>query len=639
MTVVQRFALTLFALFVLAGAMAPAAAQERILLFVSDVRVETNGDLQVTETIRVRAEGRDIRRGILRDFPTTYVRNDGTRVDVAFDVRSVERDGASEPFATERLGNGVRLRIGRADTTLNTGTHTYVITYRTTRQVGFFPSFDELYWNATGTGWTFAIDVAEARIRLPDGVAFRQSAVYTGPQGANGKDATVVEQAPGRIVFRTTKPLPPGNGLTVAAAWPKGIVTEPDRAQLMTWWLHDNLPLAVAGLSVILLLGYYVVAWLVVGRDPRRGTVIPLFAAPNGMSAAAVRYVSRMEFDNRTFAAAILDLAVHRHLKMTDSGMATRLKHQQGGSLVPPAERAMESKLFDGSNTLELAQSNHVRIGAAKEALQGGLAAAYRGSLFSPNTGWSVGGVVGWVILIAAVAISVFVARNSEFAGGFLVGVIFAGLATMLGTGFLRAGWRGEIGLARLVFSMLFTVAFAGAGIAIIIAATPSWVEALPGLAPVAMAPIVALAFPWLKAPTRDGRAVMDQIEGLKLYLGTAEEERLEYLTPPEKTPELFERFLPYAIALGVENTWAARFADVLAAAAAAGAVAAWYSGQRDWTNDPGGFADRLGSQLSETIAAASTAPGSSGGSSSSSGSDGGGSSGGGGGGGGGSGW
>ena len=122
-----------------------------------------------------------------------------------------------------------------------------MIRYRTTRQIGFFEKFDELYWNATGTGWTFPIDVAEARITLPETVDFTQTAIYTGPQGATGKNATIVEQRPGTIVFRTTRPLPARNGLTVAAAFPKGIVTPPSQAQLTQYWLRDNLPVVVGG--------------------------------------------------------------------------------------------------------------------------------------------------------------------------------------------------------------------------------------------------------------------------------------------------------------------------------------------------------------------------------------------------------
>ena len=124
------------------------------------------------------------RRGILRDFPTIYSASNGRRVEVAFDVASVTRDGKTETYATEKLANGVRLRIGRADVTVSNGTHEYVIKYRTTRQIGYFDDFDELYWNATGTGWTFPIDAAEARISLPEAVPFRQKAFYTGPQGS-----------------------------------------------------------------------------------------------------------------------------------------------------------------------------------------------------------------------------------------------------------------------------------------------------------------------------------------------------------------------------------------------------------------------------------------------------------------------
>ena len=135
----------------------------------------------------------------------------------------------------------------------------------------------------------------------------------------------------------------------------------------------------------------------------------------------------------------------------------------------------------------------------------------------------------------------------------------------------------------------------------------------------------------------------MDQIEGFRQYLSVAEEDRLEYLNPPKKTPELFEKFLPYAIALDVENAWAKKFAGVLAAAGVATAVSSWYSGDHDSTHDVTSFADRLGSSLPQTISSAASPPGSSGGGGgsdfSSSGSSGGGSSGGGGGGGGGSGW
>ena len=356
------------ALALLLGALSSAQAVERILLFISDVRVQHNGDLQVTETIRVQAEGREIRRGILRDFPTTYRRTDGTLVVVDFEVQSVTRDGRSENFVTENLANGVRIRIGRASQTLSTGVHEYVIAYRTSRQIGFFQNFDELYWNATGTGWTFAIDRAEARITLPERATFTQRAFYTGPQGARGKDAEVVEEQPGRIVFRTTRPLPPRNGLTVAAAWAKGIVEPPSSAQLASWWLRDNLALLFGGLGLILVFGYYGFAWLSVGRDPKRGVVVPLFGPPDGMSAAAVRYVSQMSFDDKTFSAAIIDLGVRGHLMLKETDDTMRLIQHKGGHAIAAPEQAAMRELFksDSDSRARAVQSRAARQGQGR---------------------------------------------------------------------------------------------------------------------------------------------------------------------------------------------------------------------------------------------------------------------------------
>jgi hypothetical protein len=626
------------ALATLLGALDPALAVERILRFVSDVMVEHNGDLAVTETIAVQAEGNQIRRGILRDFPTVYRRRDGARVVVDFDVRSVTRDGAPEPWSSEHLSNGVRLRIGSADRLLGNGRHEYVIRYPTSRQIGFFADYDELYWNATGTGWTFAIDQAEARISLPEAVPFRQAAFYTGPQDARGQDAAIVEQRPGHIVFRTTRPLPARNGLTVAAAWPKGVVTPTDASQKAGWLLRDNGALAVGLAALVLVIAYYLVAWLAVGRDPPRGVVIPLFAPPEGMSAAGVRYVDKMGFDNRAFSAAIIDLGVNGHIKLTDHGRQTQIERRQGGKPIGRPEQALSAKLFSSSaSTLLLTQANHEKIGKAKGALKAGLEELYKNRLFANNYFWSGLGVVVVAIAITALTVAVAWSYGADDAPGAIAGMLIPIIPVALGAGMLGSGWRLHSGgrlRETLGIAVILVATAIGLGVMYFNSRGP--VEALPALVPAALTALAALAFGWLQAPTPEGRKVMDQIDGLREYLSVAEEERLEYLNPPDKTPELFERFLPYAVALDVENSWAKRFAGVLAAAAAAGAAgqaaSTWYSGERG--SDPVSLADRVGSELASTIASASTAPGSS-----DSGSSGSGSSGGGGGGGGGSGW
>ncbi len=192
-------------------------------------------------------------------------------------------------------------------------------------------------------------------------MSFRQTAVYTGPQDARGKDATVVSQEPGRIVFRTTRSLPPHNGLTVAAAWEKGVIEPPTAAKLASYWLSDNraLVVAVAGLAFLIL--YYGFAWLRVGRDPPAGTIIPMFGPPDGMSPAATRYVDRMSFDNGCFTAAIINLGVKGRLRIVEEDGKSTLQKRGGTAAVAPEEETLMSKLFAGKQEQPAAQPDQSR--------------------------------------------------------------------------------------------------------------------------------------------------------------------------------------------------------------------------------------------------------------------------------------
>jgi uncharacterized membrane protein YgcG len=618
-----------------------AEAAERILRLHSDIAVQPNGDLHVRETIRVRAEGNQIQRGIFRDFPTEYSGRDGRRVRVGFQVDNVRRDERDEPHQVEDLDDGKRVRIGSADVFLKPGVHEYVIDYRTTRQLGFFESYDELYWNVTGNGWSFPIEVAEARISLPQPVQFGQRAIYTGPQGGTGKNAELISEHPGEIVFRTTQPLPPNEGLTVAIAWPKGVVEAPVPPTSEQLWLEKNGPPIAGGLGLLAVLAYYFHAWRLAGRGPPAGPVVPTFSPPDGMSAAAIRYVSEMGFDNRTFAAAIVESGVKGRLRLVEnegglfSSRKTTIEKVEGGGDLPAPEQAMLAALFSARDRVLMDDDNHKIFSAGQKALREGLEKAHKGKLFVENLLWSFAGIIVLVIVMALVGgmlilTDAYAPQGALAAPTVALGSFLICLLILL----FRRGWGSTERIVAAILATIFAVIGSFASIATIGLALDGG-RVLPMLVPLLALPVALSAFWWMAAPTRAGGPVMDRIAGFRQYLSITEEERLETMHPPEKTPELFERYLPHAIALKVENSWAARFQSVLAAAAASGQATGmgWYSGNRDPWADTDGFADRVGSSLSSSISSASTAPGST------SGSGGGGSSGGGGGGGGGGGW
>jgi hypothetical protein len=633
---VRRLFLALFAFYATVGI---ALAEERIRNFRSEIVVQPDASIEVKETIAVVAEGFEIRRGILRDIPTSYTDRRGIRTRIGFDVVSISRNGASEPFTEEGLSNGVRIRIGSADLLLQSGLQTYEIVYRADRVLGFFEGFDELNWNVTGNGWTFPIDEASVSIVLPDGASIRQSAAYTGGQGEQS-GAFVITRRDGRI-FRanTTSRLNPGEGFTVAVAWQKGIVTPPTDSERAGWWLRDNAGLlslfvGLAGVSF-----YYLYAWLRVGRDPEKGVIVPLFKPPDGLGPAGSRFVWRQGYDDRTFAAGLVGLAVKNRLTIKDDyGDFSITKRNEAGPALTQSEQSLLQALPPGTTALK--KANHVSVGRARSRLKEALAREYEGSVFVRNIWWFVLGA----ILSCAVLVGSALLIPGE-AG--IIGLFATGWTTIWWGVILAVGWssikgvfasRGIFRRLTSIFPLLFLIPFMIAGVV-----APGTILFGGGVNPQLVAVLLGgvvlglmnLAFYYLlRAPTPSGRQLLDKLEGFRMYLATAEEERLKVLHPPEKTPELFERYLPYAMALDCENEWNAKFVAILAAAAAAGAAApVWYSGSNWNYVSSGGFAENLGSALSTSVASASTAPGSS------SGSGGGGSSGGGGGGGGGSGW
>lgn len=621
--------------------LSPAIAEERVTSFVSDVTVNTDASLTVRETIDVFGEDGEIRRGILRDFPTTYPDRNGARVVVGFEVIEVRRNGNREPFAIESISNGKRIRIGDKDVLLGVGPQRYQITYRTTRQLGFFEDYDELNWNVTGNGWTFPIEQARTIIRLPVGARIKQHDLYTGYFGDKGKDARVNAASENLYDAETTRRLNPGEGLTVAVAWQKGIIAAPTDGEKWSWWLSDNAGVMALVLSLMASAGFYYYAWNRVGRDPGKGTIIPIFTPPEGLGPAGARYITKHGLDDRGFASALVSLAVKGRLKIADdddSFSVTKLNSgEKPGNPLTKSEKALIQQLPNGTTVLK--QTNHAVVRAARSTLQNALKAEYEGSVFLRNIGWFWKGLA--VSIVGLIIAALLMPAEEGILGLFAIG--WAGIWWSVVLGIAWAALKGlinERGIMKKlssIFALLFMIPFIGGGVVgpamIFMGGGSPALYMLVGTA-ILIGIMNVVFFYLLRAPTIPGRKLLDRVEGFRMYLATAEEDRLNVLHPPDKTPELFERYLPYALALDCENEWNAKFAAVLAAAAMAGATGPlWYSG-RNWDSGrTGGFTDSLGSSLSSSVSSASTAPGKS------SGSSGGGSSGGGGGGGGGSGW
>jgi uncharacterized membrane protein YgcG len=621
------------------------AQDERILSYDSDIHVYDDGSMVVKESIRVYAAGNQIKHGIYRDFPTEYKDKLGIRKRVPFDIINITRDGKVEDYHTGSRSNGVRVYIGPRFSNVPVGEHTYVISYRTDRQLGFYSDKDELYWNVTGNGWSFPIDHASALVRLPERIPRRiiETYAYTGPVGYQGRDFTAKLNPEGTYYFETNKSLAPYEGMTIVCWWDKGYMQPPSSEQERSWFFEDNqgLVFAVLGLAIVLI--YQSFTWAKVGKDPQPGTIVPLYMPPTEVTAAGMREMVKMRFDNRAFAACVVSMAAKKYLTIEkdalDAFTLVQTKDKKAEGLLSTEEKLVAQRLFSSRDRVLLTRANREPITEAVKALRQALDKSMEKIYFVRNGKYLIpSAALSVLTLLAAIWYSgsemkPVAAFMLVWLTGWSVGVIALMLQVInLWKAVLKGGSGTALKAGGALFMTLFALPFVAGEVFGIFTLS----NATSVLTVMVFGALIASNFVFhelLKAPTRLGRELLDKIEGFKLFLAATEGDQIQRVAPVNWNADTFNRYLPYAIALDVEEAWTSKFSKAMTSATAAAASSAAYSGALAGAAIGSGFASSLGDSLSGAISSASVSPGSS------SGSGGGGSSGGGGGGGGGGGW
>lgn len=576
----------------------PATAREEIRVFNADMTVNTDASVTVTETLEVNAEGAEIRRGIYRDIPVILLGSNGAEVRPNLDVTTVTRDGEDETFRVERMGDFQRIWIGNPDIFLDSGVHTYAITYTMTRAARAFEDHDELYWNVTGNYWIFPILSARATVRLPDGAVISQLAGYTGPVGSTEQAVTTKRNSDATASFRATRELGAGEGMTIAVAFNKGVVVFPTGAGALAQTLADLSGVIFPLIATVLAIAFNAFAWNRVGRDPPKGTIIPLFHPPKAVSPPLVHYIHRWGFQNSGWPAltsAIFDLGVKGLVTIdnSDGSLAITRTGKQPDEALPGGEQVLLDYL-DQRTTTVIDKSNGAEWATKRAEFTSAIEKENGGRWFKNNIGYSILG-----FLLAAVLLFTMVAMEwldilwliGAIAAGVVVGAII-GIISRGFSGFKFRNFFGFVWIALFGLNMLGGLAVGAADISINTAAIAAFSIVITTV-------IFALL---MRAPTPDGRKVMDQIEGLKLYLETAEKERMNINGEPPLTIERFERLLPYAIALDVEKPWSDHFEAELARNAVEGADQGY---SPHWYRGPRGSAGRSASGISNAVSAA----------------------------------
>lgn len=542
--------------------------RERIVSFNSDIHIAENANVTVTETIKVYASGYEIKRGIFRALPLTRNINGG-KVPITYEIISVEKDGMAESYHKETQNGVFNLYIGNKDVELSQGFYTYKIVYKTQDQIGHFKGYDEFYWNVNGTDWSFPVENIQATIHLPKGADILQNSCYTGIHGSTERNCTSEKLSLTEIIFKA-KNLEPKENLTVAVGFKAGVLKEP--SAFNKWLRKNKTSLPIFAISLLLLLFYYY-SWNKNGRDPEKPTVVPQYNPPGNLSPAALGYIDKAKFELSHVTASLMDLAVKGFVDIDEVKTEKRLLGfskifdlkilNRDSDSLPEDQSILLKKMFGKNKKVSIAGNYSPRLKRAISDSEENIAAknaVYVETVSNAKTIYK-----GLKIILLAffvlLTISALITTNFKALIMAVPLVLFNGLFVALLV-FLWKDKSKKLFWGILVFTApffipIFMMAFS-------VSDDVSYFESncykflIFGV-------ISLLPFRYfMRKPSVERLDMKAQIDGFKMYLGTAEENQLQFHNPPEMTTDLYEKFLPYAIVFDVDGIWGKKMRNKL---------------------------------------------------------------------------
>lgn len=480
-------------------------SQELIERYDTIIEIQDDSSLIITEKIFYNFDKNE-RHGIYRFIPIKYY--DRHRLTYSYKIKLIsvtDENGNPLPYKTKYQYEGnFFIRIGDPKI-LVTGKKEYQIKYKLERGLRFFPNYDELYWNVIGTEWDVPINSGTARIILPKEIPKEQLMLqcFTGYFGQKEENCSIQVVDSKTIDFTLLNSLLSRQGMTIDLAWPKGMVQKQKFYKELFWYVRDNWGalLALFSFSIALRL------WLKKGKDPKRkGPIIAQYEPPKNFSPLEVGLIFAQKIRKRDITATIVDLAVRGFLKIKKSKKTFLLIKQKDSSLgLKNFEASLLNLLFPETqkrvflNNLKYNDQFWEGLNELKEKIYNEMTDK---SYFveDPQKVRIINQALGWFSVIFAFFYFIFVDQGHILINS--LSLFFSGIA-----------W--------LVFAI------------------------------------------FMPKRTEKGLQIFEYILGFKEFLTVTEKERLKLLQAPEMNPELFEKFLPYAIVLKVEKKWAKKFQKI----------------------------------------------------------------------------
>jgi uncharacterized membrane protein len=477
--------------------------------FKSEMTITQDDTVDVVETIEVQFSGKW--NGIYRTIPIDYTTAQGLNYSLIIDpVSFTDETGSNLRYETSTSNGNLQFKIYVPNA--EDATHTIQLHYTVANALRFFPDHDELYWNVTGNDWDEPLENTSASIVLPTGTTGLHALAFTGNYGSKSQDATVVTTGP-RVDVHMTRTLEFHEGLTVVVGWDKGFVAAPTTAQLVWRFIFSNWPVVFPVLAFVIMFWL----WYTRGRDPRKRSIAVQYEPPDGMSPGEIGTLIDNAAAMRDITATLVDLAVRGYIVIEE----TEADH-------------MLHLISHKGYTFHLKKKQDEWVGL-KQHEQDLLTAMF------------IGGAVDSVSLSD---LQNHFYRNIPDIRSDLFDELLERGYYLHRPDSARAVW---IGTAVLVGFLLY---LAGMTLSFGMRQAP-----LPLIISSILTGVVIIIFgSRMHGHTAKGIAALEGTLGFEDFLQHVESDKIARI---EKTPAMFEKYLPYAMALGVEKKWVGAFGNI----------------------------------------------------------------------------
>jgi len=511
--------LFIFALLLVMGRSTPAWARSyQVSQFTSAVHVQKDGSADIQEKITFVFRGHF--QGVYRDIPVEYPGPKGTNYSLFVTVNQVtDENGSTLKFEKSRSRGFLKLKIyvpGASDST-----RTVNIDYSASDATKFFPQFAEFYWNVTGNDWLVPIQSASTTVYFPaDAAGNLRVQAYQGIYGSQDPARASIDEAV--VTAESTGPLPARGGLTVDVYIPEGILREPSTAAKLGRFLRSNPILSLPFWAFAVMFGL----WWYKGRDPNAGlSVAPMYEPPEGLRPAEAGTLIDDSVDPRDVTSVLVDLAVRGYIKIVEAPhkgllFSTKdyefhlLKDRDAWNDLNDYERAMLDKIYAGGGTV-------TRLSDLR------------------NHFYTVLPLIKTEVVTALKAKGMYTVDPDSAHQFVILGALAIALPYLAAQVLHIADFTNSVGPLVVCTILAFL--------------------------------IIILFGRQLSATSLKGARTRVQVLGFQEFMNRVDADRLKRMPP-----DTFEKYLPYAMALGVEHRWAKAFQGIIQN------PPTWYQG--DWT-------------------------------------------------------